>query len=54
MLVSRQALKTLGVTLVLVGAGVMLQRLRSGPEGVSISVGDQTVFKMTKCKPGQN
>jgi len=26
----------------------------SGPERVSISVGDQTVFKMTKCKPGQN
>ena len=50
----RRWLKIFGVALLLVCAVVMLQRFRSGPEEVSITMGDQIVFKRTKCKPGQN
>ncbi|MFO0509291.1 MAG: hypothetical protein ACK51K_01395, partial [Gammaproteobacteria bacterium] len=53
-MVSRRSLMIFGVVLLLASAAVMLQRLRSGPESTSITVGDGVVLTMTKCKPGQN
>ena len=53
-MVSRRSLMIFGVVLLLASAAVMLQRFRSGPERVSITVGDGVEFKRTKCKPGQN
>jgi hypothetical protein len=51
---SRRSLRIFGVVLLLACAAVMLQRLRSGPESTSITVGDGVVLTMTECKPGQN
>lgn len=53
-MVSGRSLKIFGVAVLLVCAAVMVQRFRSGPERVSITVGDGVEFKRTKCKPGQN
>jgi hypothetical protein len=50
----KRSLKIFGVALLLVCAALMLQRVRSGPESVSITVGDRVIFKRTKCKPGQD
>jgi hypothetical protein len=53
-MVNSRSLKIFGVGLLMVCAALMLHRFRSGPEEVSITMGDQIVFKRTKCKPGQN
>lgn len=50
----RRSLKIFGVALLLVCAALMLQRVRSGPESTSITVGDGVVLTMTECKPGQD